>query len=328
MEILDQPILELKEEDECIGMCIIGNLLLKNAQYNEDIGNDEIQKESLFQALEINHLCSDLLEELAILYEVKEHDFTTAEHYYRSSLECEPISETVLYNFANFFETKKQYGEMLEYYTQAAMQGDPEAFMRISLYWKNVEPNTENMLNALRECIEVIYSDQHQEKERIQREKKINDKKVFRSTEGVLINTFTPLILFDHIQNFESLTPNIQKCLRFLKTYPAVMIYETKLRLFQRLNNMADCGICMETKINIDLYCGHEVCLDCYKMVFENNCPFCRIMPPREFNHGCDCDSSSEYSSGDEDQDEEDEDDDDYEEDENGEVINSLDEID
>jgi hypothetical protein len=52
--------------------------------------------------------------------------------------------------------------------------------------------------------------------------------------------------------------------------------YCNKKRLFESLNHTVECGICYDVETNIDLLCGHCVCIKCY-WHFENKaCPFCR----------------------------------------------------
>ncbi len=45
------------------------------------------------------------------------------------------------------------------------------------------------------------------------------------------------------------------------------MTYDNKIHLFKKFNNYdASCNICFQTNIlNIDLNCGHEICINCYK---------------------------------------------------------------
>ena len=303
MDVLKQQ--EIPEQDEYIGICEIGNIMFTISQNFEEYGNIELQKENLLQAIEINPFSSSIFEEAAIYYELNEKNFIEAERYYRESINCDPMSKTVLFNFAGFFEINKQYSEMLEYYTQSALKGDPEAYLRICHYWWKIVPNTENMLAALYKCIDIGYSDDYQVNEDIERKKKDSENKVFLTIEDILMKEFSPFVLFDHIQEFDVAGPNIQKCLQMIKSKPEIMIYDTKVRLFQRLANIADCGICLENKLNIDLYCGHEVCNDCYKMVYEDCCPFCRIKPPQE----PDSDSESSYHDSDSENDSDDDDD-------------------
>jgi hypothetical protein len=40
--------------------------------------------------------------------------------------------------------------------------------------------------------------------------------------------------------------------------------YNTKIKLFAKLNNITTCQKCWKTDLNIDLACGHEICVHCY----------------------------------------------------------------
>ena len=69
-----------------------------------------------------------------------------------------------------------------------------------------------------------------------------------------------------------------RRCLtNIVNNYRQVAPYITKVALFTRLNNVVECGVCYDEKLNIDLQCGHIVCTDCYKHVYLTNCPFCRF---------------------------------------------------
>ena len=67
------------------------------------------------------------------------------------------------------------------------------------------------------------------------------------------------------------------KVLAEISSHRQVSPYVAKVALFTRLNNVTECGICYEEKLNIDLQCGHTTCTDCYKRVYMNECPFCRF---------------------------------------------------
>jgi hypothetical protein len=62
-----------------------------------------------------------------------------------------------------------------------------------------------------------------------------------------------------------------------IENYSDIIIYNNKIKLFERLNNNVECGICFEEKLNIDLCCGHTICKDCYPKVYTSACPYCRI---------------------------------------------------
>jgi len=56
-----------------------------------------------------------------------------------------------------------------------------------------------------------------------------------------------------------------------------ISIYKKKIRLFTQLNHITECGICFEVELNINLFCGHCVCKNCYLELDGSPCPFCRI---------------------------------------------------
>jgi len=58
-----------------------------------------------------------------------------------------------------------------------------------------------------------------------------------------------------------------------------VAIYNNKVRLFQSLNHVTECGICYNNALHIDFECGHCVCSDCYLNMYQRPCPFCRNVP-------------------------------------------------
>lgn len=55
-----------------------------------------------------------------------------------------------------------------------------------------------------------------------------------------------------------------------------IVIYQTKVRLFTSLNHIAECGVCFDHALHLNLTCGHCVCTDCYLRLAGKTCPFCR----------------------------------------------------
>ena len=100
----------------------------------------------------------------------------------------------------------------------------------------------------------------------------------------------TPLGLYNIIQQMNNIINNCQsnevlsntsiifnKWITMLKDFNDYRVYENKIKLFERLNNITTCNICYDDKLNIDLNCGHTVCKDCYIKLYLDKCPFCRI---------------------------------------------------
>ena len=76
---------------------------------------------------------------------------------------------------------------------------------------------------------------------------------------------------------------NITDCINLLNKETSVITYNNKVALFTRLNNVVECGICYDEKLNINLHCGHCVCVDCYQRLVNTSCPFCRMDTPYGF---------------------------------------------
>jgi len=100
----------------------------------------------------------------------------------------------------------------------------------------------------------------------------------------------TPLGLYNIMQQMNNIINKCQsnevllntsmifdKWIVMLKDFNDYRVYENKIKLFERLNNITTCNICYDDKLNIDLNCGHTVCKDCYIKLYLDKCPFCRI---------------------------------------------------
>jgi hypothetical protein len=90
----------------------------------------------------------------------------------------------------------------------------------------------------------------------------------------VSINIFYRFLILDDITNK---TTKIELQLSKIMKNRDIMIYKNKIKLFKNLNNIIECVICYEEQLNIDLHCGHCVCIYCYPKVFEETCPICRL---------------------------------------------------
>ena len=90
----------------------------------------------------------------------------------------------------------------------------------------------------------------------------------------VVINKFYRFLILDDITNK---TTKMELQLSKIMKNRDIMIYKNKIKLFKNLNNIIECVICYEEQLNIDLHCGHCVCIYCYPKVFEDTCPICRL---------------------------------------------------
>jgi len=71
-----------------------------------------------------------------------------------------------------------------------------------------------------------------------------------------------------------NLLSQVHNLIRETKDYNTL---KNKIQLFTQLNHITDCGVCYETKLNINMDCGHCVCVACYLQLYKKECPFCRL---------------------------------------------------
>lgn len=117
------------------------------------------------------------------------------------------------------------------------------------------------------------------------------------SSINIYNNDKTALGLYSIIQTMKNIIDDCQsteillntslildKWTLILKEFNDFRVYENKIKLFERLNNIETCNICYDDKLNIDLNCGHTVCKDCYVKLYLAKCPFCRIKCVTDYN--------------------------------------------
>ena len=258
MQVEEMQVEEIQVEEMSIGLNAMSNMLVSQAEL--------MDKENKFlavfvykAAVELNPYSSDALEAMAIHYETRKKNFERAEEYYLRALECDDKNTRILFNFADFWENKDSE-KMIYYFNLAVKNGDICSMFRLAkLYLSN--NNYERFLEYYIMAQDLLSDEEVREKY----EKK-NDF-------TIIISNFK---LLEIIEGIQDPSPEIKKFLSNLNSIQEISFYKNKVRLFTKLNNVCECQICLEDKLNIDLHCGHEVCIDCYKRVYEGDCPFCR----------------------------------------------------
>jgi tetratricopeptide (TPR) repeat protein len=279
--------------DEIIGLNRICEMLVnKSTDYGRE-GFRYHEMEMLNQSIEINPNSTNALSRIAIIYECDNNDFDKAEQVYLKMLEIEPDEISTLYNIADLYSKMCNYESMKKYYLLAGEKGDVESFIKLAVYYNNQEDHKE-CLNYLLRTLEIG---------------EINNDLFLN-----ILDNFNPITLFVILKEITNDVKNLKEFIQFLNEIRDVIIYKNKIRLFNRFQNMQDCGICLENKLNIDLHCAHEICIDCYPKIYKTNCPFCRLPASSMFhtiqreNSFDDSESSDEDSDSETDEEEEEED--------------------
>jgi tetratricopeptide (TPR) repeat protein len=265
----------MTEETEYVGLNAFSNMYIEMATQSADNNDDISRKEFLEMAIRMNPDSSDAWEGLAIFYEIADRKPEAAEGLYLKAISLDPNNSRILYNFGNFYEENKDYTNMLKYYQLAAELNDSDSCFRMALYYFNIKKDKKLGLEFYLQGLGFS---------KIEEEPSLNDynNKHMAIHLPKKYKDFNHYELVELLENLEPKSESVKKTIKTLCQKEAIISYKNKLRVFERLKNICECKICYEERLNIDLTCGHEVCIDCYKKVYKNLCPWCRI--PSYFN--------------------------------------------
>jgi len=163
-----------------------------------------------------------------------------------------------MYNLGRIHYENENYVEMKKYLLMGIELKDVDCMFELAIYYQVIS-DLENM--------EKYYLMALSEKTKYENKKFINDGE----------RDFNLFKVKQILENITEPTPYITEKLSKIKSNKEILIFENKKNLFAKLNHHVDCGICYEVKLNINLNCGHCVCIECYPHLFNKTCPFCRL---------------------------------------------------
>ena len=275
-----------EEDDQYIGLASIARAIgIQSRQYYR---RRQLKKvlELLLQAISIDPFV-EYYNEIACIYD-EDDNYEKAKYYYLKAIDN---SDDVLamYSLADLFrkeskscdQEKAKYSTemMLKYYAMAADKGDNEALELLCALSYRKDPVKFSV--AFKKIME--HQDDHfsWEDEEDHDESKVIYGGFMRKTSNIEI--LKTLQNTDTTKMNEIEKKNITDCINLLNKETSVITYNNKVALFTRLNNVVECGICYDEKLNINLHCGHCVCVDCYQRLVNTSCPFCRMDTPYGF---------------------------------------------
>ena len=231
------------------------------------------------RALEFYQMAIDIdpyslcLMECAVIYE-SIGQFTDAKLYYLRAIENDDV--VAMFNMADLLRTQYIasnrtdtviYEDMLRYYALASSFGDIESKQMICTlaFPTNIPVFARHFIGILDLNNEFDWSDEYAD---------FQAKTTILEIYCALTRYYAGL---DKSSPSSEVVTDVAVCISRLECHENVKIYRNKILLFTRLNNIEECGICYDTKLNIDLRCAHCVCTDCYSKLYAKACPFCRL---------------------------------------------------
>jgi len=257
---------------EYIGISIFSIMFYKKAkEYEKEFENRNNSAYAEYEDLDVKimvekyYLMSAELEnpaamgDIAMFYE-KFKKYDLAIQYYLMAVECDEVY--AIYNLADLYYTLHNYDLMKFYYSKAITEhNDLESMYAMARYF--------NSIRNIEECkTYYILAAHHPDflKNKF-------PKNLFNILEEYYILTNN----INHTNITDVTINNVKQRIIILKKNQEVDIYNNKIALFKNLNNITDCVVCYENLLNINLFCGHCVCVACYTKLYESPCPLCRL---------------------------------------------------
>lgn len=251
--------METNTEIEYIGMMLLGELSYKKGKLLEkedDDFEDEIIKLYKESGMISNHNAADL----AIYYELKHYPFDIVEKEYLNAV-SKSTSSYVLFNLADFYKKYKKYPEMIKYHIKNINENeDFESMLYLAFHYSDIN----NVEAAIMYYNMALFNYKPQ----------CNDDYIITFIKSTELIKLSDIIDENNLCKDNDIYRKIKNVYNKRKY---ITIYNNKLRLFTQLNHITECGICLNTELNINLYCSHCVCKKCYLEIFDSPCPFCRM---------------------------------------------------
>jgi tetratricopeptide (TPR) repeat protein len=240
-------------DNNIYGLSSIAEMYFNIARHFEQKKKSHIrynQEIEYYYLLSANLNYSPAMVNIAIYYEEICNDYNKAITYYLQAIEYEELY--AMYNLADLYYNIQDFSKMEYYYSLAINRyNDIDSIYKLISYYST-------QLNFDKIKYYYLIAIEHSDFKRSK----------------VSINIFYIFLILDDIANK---TPKMEQQLSKVMKNRDIMIYKNKIKLFKNLNNLIECVICYEEQLNIDLHCGHCVCIYCYPKVFEACCPICRL---------------------------------------------------
>ena len=192
----------------------------------------------------------------SLLYPTEETSHNIIKYY---TLAVDRGSVNSMFNLGHYYSECNEYEKMFKYYLMAIELGDIDTMYDLSIYYQNIK-DFDNMRKYYLMALEETEKPDHA---------------------VILVNDgekdFDLFVLKDELDKIENKPYYLLKKLQKISCIKEIMIFENKKKLFGTLKYIIECGICYETNLNIDLYCGHVCCISCYPKLYNKRCPYCRI---------------------------------------------------
>lgn len=243
--------------DDLIGLSNLSQMHFNQGKYYDALGDYSNMEKSYMNAVELDHI--QAMNRLALYYDdISEKDKMMK--YYLLAIDKNDTS--AMYNLARYYSETHDYPNMTKYYLMAIELKDTDSCYELAIHYQNIK-DIQNMKKYYLIAVEM--------------ELEIENKGTAHKLINNGFNDFNPFILLKMLESIENPSDKITKKLEKLNRGKEIIIYGNKIRISKKLNHVDECIVCYETKLHINIYCGHCFCIDCYPNLFDKSCPLCRL---------------------------------------------------
>ena len=238
---------------DLIGLANLSQMYYNKGNLYDKLKDYKKMEEAYIEASKFDHI--QALNRLGLYYD-DNHEIEKMLKYYLLAIEKEDIS--AMYNLARFYSDNNDFENMIKYYLIAIELNDTDCCYELSIHFDNMK---KYYLKAV--DLEVT--------KKCPTTNRVNN--------GLTdFNSFGLLYMLDSVEYINDIfNNNINEKKKILLQSKEIVIYQNKIRVANQWNMIQECVICYETKLHLNIYCGHCFCIDCYPSLYQHACPLCRI---------------------------------------------------
>ena len=241
--------------EDLIGLTNLAQMYYNKGVYYDTVRDYPNMEKSFMDAIALDHI--QAMNRLGLYYD-DISDIDNMLKYYLLAIELKDTS--AMYNLARYYSDTNDYENMMKYYLLAIDLDDTDCCYELAIHYQNIK-DYENMKKYYTKATEI--------------EIKSESSKLHAVNNG--FNDFNVFLLLNMLESIENPNENIREKIKKLLQSKEIIMYNNKKRTSLKLNHIDECIICYETKLHINIYCGHCFCIDCYPSLFDKSCPLCRI---------------------------------------------------
>ena len=246
-EIMKNYYLKAIELNNSFSMCNLGN-------YYRTINDYDKMKKYYLMAINLNN--DFAMANLGSYYATNEIDYDLMGKYYLMAISNNNSiiakNQTIINNLGYYYQyIEKNYDEMKKYHLIAINMNNSYAMYSLGVYYECIEKNDDEMKKYYLMAINLNNID----------------------ALNKLKKHYNKLKLYVIFKNIDNPSELIKSSIKILLNDTSVNNYNNKINYYKKHNNIIECSICYETKLNIPFECMHFCCVDCYVRI--NKCYLC-----------------------------------------------------